>query len=121
MSAAPSLIPEPVIVDIGRHEVRHCDRIIRLEKLPMKLLILLVRNWDQLVSREEIAEHLWGRDVFNDTENGINTAMRKIRIAIEDDPDHASYILTVVGHGYRFIGPAVLVPPDRELERFCQQ
>jgi len=83
--------------------------MLRLEKIPMELLILLVERREQLVNREEIIERLWGRDVFLDTEQGINTAIRKIRLALRDDPDEPRYLLTVVGKGYRFIGPIAVI------------
>ncbi len=110
---------EPVVVDVGRYEVRLGGHILQLERIPMRLLILLVENWDQMVSRQEIANHLWGADVFTDIDNGINTAIRKIRAAIHDSPDDARYIKTTVGHGYRFIGPAIIIPPEREISRLA--
>ena len=70
----------------------------------MELLILLVEKKDELVGREEIIGRLWGNDVFVDTEQGINTAIRKIRLALRDDPEQSRYVQTVVGKGYRFIG-----------------
>jgi DNA-binding winged helix-turn-helix (wHTH) protein len=115
--SSPSTTPEPLVVDMGRYEVRLGGRVIRLEKIPMDLLILLVENWDQVVSRQQIAERLWGRDVFTDIDNGINTAIRKIRAAIHDDADHAVYLQTTVGRGYRFIGPVVVVPSERDIGR----
>jgi len=57
------------------------------------------------VSREQIANSLWGKDVFVDVEQGINTAIRKIRMALEDDSVQPKYLQTVVGRGYRFVGP----------------
>lgn len=68
----------------------------------MDLLILLVREGGRLVSRDEIIERLWGKDVFLDTDNGINTAIRKIRRALGENPDDPRYIETVLGKGYRF-------------------
>jgi hypothetical protein len=56
-----------------------------------------------LVSREEIIEKLWGKNAFLDAEQGINTAIRKIRIALNDSPDQPRYVQTVVGRGYRFV------------------
>jgi TolB-like protein/Tfp pilus assembly protein PilF len=55
-----------------------------------------------LVSRDEIIERLWGKDVFFDTDNSINTAIRKIRRALREDPEKPQYIETVQGKGYRF-------------------
>src|SRR5262249_15497320 len=66
-------------LDVGRYELRRSGHVLRLEKIPMELLILLISRQGGLVSREEIAEKLWGQDVFIETEHGINTAVRKIR------------------------------------------
>lgn len=45
----------------------------------------------------------WGKDVFVDVEQGINTAIRKIRTALSDDSERPRYLQTVVGRGYRFL------------------
>jgi Tol biopolymer transport system component len=55
------------------------------------------------VTREEIIEKLWGKDVYLDTENAINTAIRKIRLVLGDDPAQPRFVQTVTGRGYRFI------------------
>jgi TolB-like protein/DNA-binding winged helix-turn-helix (wHTH) protein len=73
----------------------------------MELLILLLEKNGQVVSRQEIIERLWGKDVFLDTEHGINTAVRKIRMALREDIEHPRFILTVSGKGYRFASDAV--------------
>ena len=54
--------------------------------------------------RQEIAERIWGRDVVLDIDNALNTAIRKVRRALRDDPAHARYVETVPAKGYRFIG-----------------
>jgi len=68
----------------------------------MDVLILVAQAGGQLVSREEIIQRLWGKAAYVDTENGINTAVRKIRRALGEDPQSPEYIETVVGKGYRF-------------------
>ena len=90
------------VLDISRYELTCAGMPIRMERIPMDLLILLVREKGRLVSREEIIERLWGKDVFFDTDNSINTAIRKIRRALGEDPEKAQYIETVQGKGYRF-------------------
>ena len=72
----------------------------------MDLLILLAEREGNVVSRQEIVERLWGKDVFVDTEHGINVAVRKIRSALHDDADRPRYVQTVLGKGYRFVAPA---------------
>jgi TolB-like protein/DNA-binding winged helix-turn-helix (wHTH) protein/Flp pilus assembly protein TadD len=78
---------------------------LRLERKPMELLILLAERQGQLVKREEIIEKIWGKDLFFDAENGINNAIRKIRSALNDDPEQPRFVETSVGKGYRFITP----------------
>lgn len=90
-------------LDCNRYELLRVGRPVKLEKIPMELLILLVTKDGHLVTRHEIIQHLWGSDVFVDTEHGINTAIRKIRLALKDDPERPRFVQTVTGKGYRFI------------------
>ena len=76
---------------------------VRLEGLPLRLLIYLIQRHRELVTREQIADALWGKDVFVDVEMGINTAIRKIRMVLGDDSAQPQYLQTVVGRGYRFV------------------
>ena len=80
-------------------------QLVRLEGLPLQLLMFLAEHQGQLMTREQIADSLWGKDVFVDVEQGI-TAIRKIRRALEDDSVQPKYLQTVVGRGYRFVGPS---------------
>jgi TolB-like protein/DNA-binding winged helix-turn-helix (wHTH) protein/Tfp pilus assembly protein PilF len=91
-------------LDCDRYQLLRAGRPVKLEKIPMELLILLVTKDGHLVTRQEIIERLWGNDVFVDTEHGINTAVRKIRLALRDDPERPRFVQTVTGKGYRFVG-----------------
>jgi adenylate cyclase len=93
------------VLDSARFELRQGHRIRRLEKIPMELLTLLVERGGELVSRNEIVERLWGKDVFLEADRGINTAISKIRSVLRDNSEHPRYVQTVVGKGYRFIAP----------------
>src|SRR5271170_7189190 len=75
----------------------------------MELLILLAEHGGQLVTRTEIAERLWEREVFVDTEHGINTAIGKIRYTLRDNAEDPRFVQTVTGKGYRFVAP-IAVP-----------
>src|SRR4029077_11656572 len=81
----------------------------KLEKKPMELLIFLVGRREQLVSRREIVTKLWGSDLFIDTEPNINNIVRKIRTALGDDSAKPRFLETVVGKGYRFVGPVRVI------------
>ena len=85
------------------YELRRKGRPLKLERIPLDLLFLLVDRRDQLVTREEIFERIWGKEVFLDIDNAINSAVRKIRRALHDDPDAPQFVVTVPTKGYRFV------------------
>ena len=76
-------------LDVAAYELRRQGRPVKLGRQPMDLLILLVERRRQLVSRSDIVERLWGKDVFVDVETGVNTAISKIRQALRDSPECA--------------------------------
>ena len=97
-------------LDFGRFQLCRNGCPVRLEGLPLQLLMFLIDHERRLVTREQIADALWGKDVFVDVEQGINTAIRKIRIALDDDSAQPQYLQTVVGRGYRFVAPIFVMP-----------
>lgn len=92
-------------LDFSRFQLFRGGKPVRLEGLPLQLLMFMVENRGQLVTREQIAAALWSKDVFVDIDQGINTAIRKVRRALGDDADEPQYLQTVVGRGYRFVVP----------------
>lgn len=97
-------------LDAASYELHRGGRPVRLERQPMDLLILLVRRGGQLVSRAEIIDQLWGKDVFVDVDTGVHTAIRKIRQALRDSAEAPKFVETLQGRGYRFIGDIQVVP-----------
>ncbi len=92
-------------LDYGRFQLCRRGVPVRLEGLPLQLLMFLVEKRGQLVTREQISGELWSKDVFVDVEQGINTAIRKIRRALAHDAGEPQYLQTVLGRGYRFVAP----------------
>jgi TolB-like protein/DNA-binding winged helix-turn-helix (wHTH) protein/Tfp pilus assembly protein PilF len=89
-------------LDRRAYELRRGGSIVHLERIPFDLLNLLVERRGELVTRKEILEQIWGKDIFVDGDNGINTAVRKIRLALKEDPENPRFLRTVPGKGYRF-------------------
>jgi TolB-like protein/DNA-binding winged helix-turn-helix (wHTH) protein/Tfp pilus assembly protein PilF len=87
-------------------------RLLRLERIPTEVLLLLIEKNGQIVTREEMIQKIWGDGVFFDTDNSINVAIRKVRHALRDDPENPQFIQTVTGYGYRFIAALPLESPD---------
>jgi len=115
----PAALPAEIVkfdefeLDCNRYELLRAGRRIKLEKLPMELLILLIEKNGHLLTRQEIVDRLWGADVFLDTEHGINTAIRKIRNVLRDHPEQPRFVQTVTGKGYRFIASIDAIPEER--------
>jgi TolB-like protein/DNA-binding winged helix-turn-helix (wHTH) protein/Flp pilus assembly protein TadD len=120
-------VPEPIRfgefdLDVERYELRRSGRTVKLERIPMELLILLLQSEGKVVRREAINRRLWGENAFQDTEHSVNTAVNKLRFILRDDPKEPRFIQTVVGQGYRFIakvavGPDPVVPATVVRER----
>ncbi len=99
---------------LDRHsgELRKRGIRIRLQEQPFQILLVLLENPGELITREHLSERLWPDGTFVDFENGINTAVKKLRAALGDDPETPRYIETLPRRGYRFIG-AVEDPPSQ--------
>src|SRR5216683_2483655 len=102
-SKAPREIFGSEDFELDRYQLHRAGHPVRLQRLPLELLYFLVERRGELVTREEIIERLWGKSVFVDSENSINTAVRKIRGALNDDADAPRFIITVPAQGYRFV------------------
>jgi TolB-like protein/DNA-binding winged helix-turn-helix (wHTH) protein/Tfp pilus assembly protein PilF len=97
-------------LDIERYELRRSGHALKLERIPMELLILLLQSEGKLVRRDVINRRLWGENAYQDTEHSVNTAVNKLRFILRDDPRDPRFIQTVVGQGYRFIAKVAVEP-----------
>ena len=98
-------------LDLRPRRLRRGSHVLKLERIPLEILVLLVEHKDEIVTRDEIVSRVWGKGVFLDTDNSIRGAIRKLRQALKDDAESPRFIQTVTGQGYRFIAPVV---PPRE-------
>src|SRR5712692_1923717 len=85
---------------LRKHGVR-----IRLHGKPLQILSLLANRPGQIISRDELQRHLWDGSTFVDFEQGLNSAVNKLRRTLGDSADQARYVETLPGQGYRFIAP----------------
>ena len=90
-------------LDTAAYELSRRGRAVKLGRQPMDLLILLIERRPHLVSRTDIVDRLWGKDVFVDVETGVNTAISKVRQALRDSADTPAFVERVAGRGYRFV------------------
>jgi DNA-binding winged helix-turn-helix (wHTH) protein/tetratricopeptide (TPR) repeat protein len=91
-------------VDLRQESVQRNGRPLAIQEKPLKVLLALLDQPGQLVSREELCRRLWPGDSFGAFEDGLNTAVRKLRIVLGDSADVPQFIETVPKRGYRFIG-----------------
>ncbi len=104
----------PFELDFRALELRRNGRRVRLQEKPLRLLMALAERPGEVVSRNELRERLWSHDTFVAFEDGLNTAVRKLREVLGDDPQNPRYIETVRGRGYRLVMELSAVPAQPE-------
>src|SRR5277367_4595760 len=84
---------------------------VRLQDLPFRALTLLLTRPGEVIAREEFRQVLWPPDVYVDFEQGISSAMMRLRDALDDSADNPIFVETIERRGYRWIGPVNLPQP----------
>jgi eukaryotic-like serine/threonine-protein kinase len=90
-------------LDLTAGELRKDGRAILLQEQPLRVLRMLVAHPQRLVTREQIRKELWPNDTVVGFDQGINTAIRKLREAFADSAERPKYIETVARRGYRLV------------------
>ncbi|HYK37813.1 winged helix-turn-helix domain-containing protein [Alloacidobacterium sp.] len=97
-------------VDLASGEVLRQGRRVPLQDQPFRVLALLLEHSGQIVTREQIQITLWPADTYVGFDEGLNTAIRKLRILFGDSADNPRFIETIPRRGYRFIAPVTELP-----------
>jgi DNA-binding winged helix-turn-helix (wHTH) protein/tetratricopeptide (TPR) repeat protein len=110
----------PFTVDVPAGKLYKGGTRLRLQEKSFRVLLTLIERRGDVVTREELQERLWPKDTFVDFEDGLHTAVKKLRDALADDAENPRYIETIRGRGYRFLvlvetAPADLRRPGSEL------
>jgi DNA-binding winged helix-turn-helix (wHTH) protein/TolB-like protein/Tfp pilus assembly protein PilF len=95
----------PFELDPQAGEIHSNGRRVRLQDKPLQILLMLLEHPGEVVTREELHQKLWSADTFVDFEAGLNTAVKKLRDALEDSAERPRFVETVPRRGYRFIHP----------------
>jgi TolB-like protein/DNA-binding winged helix-turn-helix (wHTH) protein len=102
-------------LDLRSGELQKQGRKIRLEGQPVQVLICLLENPGELVTREELHRKLWPADTFVNFEHGLNAAVKRLRQALNDSADNPRFVETLPRRGYRFIAPVQVIPVSGEV------
>jgi len=94
-------------LDLRAGELYKSGHKIKLQEQPFRILAMLLAQPGQVVTREQLRESLWPEDTFVDFDHSLNTAVKKLRLALNDEADKPRFIETLPKRGYRFLGPAV--------------
>src|SRR5580692_10607919 len=91
--------------DLRAGELRRNGAKVRIQDLPFRALTLLLTHPGVVITREEFRQSLWPADVFVDFEQGISSAIMRLRDALRDSADNPIFIETIERRGYRWISP----------------
>jgi len=92
-------------VDLESRELRKAGIRIKLHEQPFLILEMLLESPGEIVTREELKNKLWTKDTFVDFDLSLNSAVKKLRQALNDDSENPRFVETLYRRGYRFIGP----------------
>jgi Tol biopolymer transport system component/DNA-binding winged helix-turn-helix (wHTH) protein len=92
-------------VDLSRGELRKDGVSVAIQEQPFQILRMLLQAEGEVVTRERLRAALWPKDTFVDFEHGINTAVKKLRQALEDSAERPRFVETLPRVGYRFMAP----------------
>lgn len=92
-------------LDLRAGELRKHGLRVKLQDQPLQILALLLEKPGEVVTREQLRDRLWPADTFVDFDHSLNSAVKKLRQALNDDPDVPRFIETLPRRGYRFIAP----------------
>jgi cholera toxin transcriptional activator len=84
----------------------------RVREQPLQILLCLLEQPQEVVTREELRQRVWASDTFVDFDHGLNTAVNQLRAALGDSATSPRFIQTLPRRGYRFIAPVELVEPE---------
>ena len=93
----------PFELDPDAEEMKRAGLVLRIPRQPLRVLLLLVRNAGETVTRDEIQAEIWGDRTYVDFEHGINAAVRQIRFHLNDNAESPRYVRTIARKGYSFI------------------
>src|ERR1041384_4413036 len=91
-------------LDFQEGALRQEGQRIKLQEQPFRILSLLVQSPGKLVTRDDLRRLLWPADTFVDFDHGLNSAVARLREALNDSAERPKYIETIARRGYRFIG-----------------
>jgi TolB-like protein/DNA-binding winged helix-turn-helix (wHTH) protein len=92
-------------VDLRSGELRKCGTKVKMGEQPFQILLLLLENHGELVTREELRSKLWAHDTFVDFDHGLNSAVQRLRDCLSDTAERPLWVETIPRRGYRFAGP----------------
>jgi eukaryotic-like serine/threonine-protein kinase len=98
-------------LDLEAGELRKNGAKLKLQDQPFQVLLALLENPDQVVTRETLRKRVWLGHTFVDFDQGLNTAIAKIREVLGDSASNPRFVETVPRRGYRFIAPVELPEP----------
>src|SRR5574337_2091019 len=97
------------VFEPGSGELHDGGKTLLLRPQVAKLLTLLLEHAGNIVSREDIRNHLWSSHTVVEFEEGISACMRQLRVALNDGATGTRYIKTISRRGYKLIFPVNLV------------
>ena len=106
----------PFVLDPEQGTLTRNGVQVKLQDLPYRLLRMLVERPGEIVTREEVRQHLWPENTFVEFDNSLGVAIRKVRESLNDNAEAPNYVATIPRRGYRFVAPVTVQAPEKPAE-----
>jgi DNA-binding winged helix-turn-helix (wHTH) protein/tetratricopeptide (TPR) repeat protein len=106
----------PFVLDPEQGTLTRNGMPVKLQDLPYRLLRMLVERPGEIVTREEVRQHLWPENTFVEFDNSLGVAIRKVRESLNDNAEAPNYVATIPRRGYRFVAPVTVQGPEKPAE-----
>jgi TolB-like protein/DNA-binding winged helix-turn-helix (wHTH) protein len=120
-------VPPPRTIRFGVFEINvrsgelwKQGRKVRLEGQPVQILLCLLENPGELVTRDELRQRLWPADTYVDFEHGLNAAVKRLRRALNDSAGNPRFVETLPRRGYRFLAPVQAVSSAEDVPNLIE-
>jgi Tol biopolymer transport system component/DNA-binding winged helix-turn-helix (wHTH) protein len=97
-------------VDLRAGELRRNGMKVKLQEQPFQVLAQLIEHPGEVITRDDLRNHLWAADTFVDFDHSLNAAIRRLRDALGDSAENPTFVETVARRGYRFLAPVSAAP-----------
>ena len=90
------------VLDLRSRTLKKSGKLIDLTQVEFQIIEYFFHNPEAALSRTDILNKVWGDSYFGE-EKVVDVNIRRLRMKVEDDPSVPKHLVTIWGHGYKWM------------------